>query len=153
MNDFVITRTREMACDNKCEPIKSVIETLSNLFTSDDINESGFFVSEDIFPTETYGRELSQDPNAIHNLVSMVLKMHNLQECENLLNLLTRYDYQKGHIYEDEVRRLQAKIDEMHKAIYAPRMVVKKQHNHNCQQFMGKMKNPKFITQSKDEAI
>lgn len=101
MNDFVITRTREMACDNKCEPIKSVIETLSNLFTSDDINESGFFVSEDIFPTETYGRELSQDPNAIHNLVSMVLKMHNLQECENLLNLLTRYDYQKGHIYED----------------------------------------------------
>ena len=109
MNDFVITRTREMACDNKCEPIKSVIETL--------------------------------------------LKMHNLQECENLLNLLTRYDYQKGHIYEDEVRRLQAKIDEMHKAIYAPRMVVKKQHNHNCQQFMGEMNSPKFITQSKDEEI
>lgn len=133
MKDFVITRTRERACDNKCEPIESVIESIVTHFMSDDINGSGIFVSEDIFPTETYDRKLSQDPNAIHNLVSMVLEMHNLQECENLLNLLTRYDYEKGHIYEDEVRRLAAKIDEMHKAIYAPRMIVKKQHNHNCQ--------------------
>lgn len=27
--------------------------------------------------------------------------------------------------------------------------IVKEQHNHNCQQFMGEMKKPKFITQSK----
>lgn len=62
---------------------------------------------------------------------------------------LVRFDSQKEHIYEEEVRRLQAKIDEMNKAIYAPRMVVKEQHNHNCQQFMGETNSPNFITQSK----
>ena len=30
---------------------------------------------------------------------------------------------------------------------------VKEQHNHNCQQFMGEMNSPNFITQSKDEEI
>lgn len=43
--------------------------------------------------------------------------------------------------------------DEMEKASHEPRTVVIEQHNHNCQQFMGEMKSPNFITQSKDEAI
>lgn len=42
MKDFTITRRRESVCDNNCELIESVIETLingSNLFMSDDIYE------------------------------------------------------------------------------------------------------------------
>lgn len=105
--------------------------------------------SNNAVPTKMHGRVLSQDPNPMHDYVSSVLESHDLQMCQTVYLSLVNHDYQKGHIYEDEVRRLAAKIDEMHKAIYAPRMVVKKQHNHNCQQFMGEMKNPKFITQSK----
>lgn len=42
MKDFTITRRRESVCDNNCEPIESVIESVikgSNLFMSDDIDE------------------------------------------------------------------------------------------------------------------
>lgn len=89
----------------------------------------------------------------MHDYVSSVLESHDLQMCQTVYLSLVNHDYQKGHINEDEVRRLQAKIDEMNKAIYAPRMIVKEQHNHNCQQFMGEMNSPNFITQSKDEEI
>ena len=109
--------------------------------------------SNNAVPTKMHGRGLSQDPNPIHELVSSVLESHDLQMCQSFHHFLTRYDYQKGHIYEDEVRRLQAKIDEMNKAIYAPRMIVKEQHNHNCQQFIGEMNSTNLITQSKDEEI
>lgn len=85
----------------------------------------------------------------MHDYVSSVLESHDLQMCQTVNLSLVNHDYQKGHIYEDEVRRLQAKIDEMNKAIYAPRMIVKEQHNHNCQQFMGEMNSPNFIKQSK----
>lgn len=105
--------------------------------------------SNNAVPTKMHGRVLSQDPNPMHDYVSSVLESHDLQMCQTVYHSLVNHDYQKGHIYEDEVRRLQAKIDEMNKAIYAPRMIVKEQHNHNCQQFMGEMNSPNFITQSK----
>lgn len=109
--------------------------------------------SNNAVPTEMHGRELSQDHKLIHDMVSMVLESHDLQMCRWFYIILTRMDLKKSHIYEEEVRRLADHIDRMQKAIYEPRNVVKEQHNHNCQQFMGEMKSPNFITQSKDEAI
>lgn len=53
----------------------------------------------------------------MHDYVSSVLESHDLQMCQTVYLSLVNHDYQKGHIYEDEVRRLQAKIDEMNKAI------------------------------------
>ena len=109
--------------------------------------------SNNAVPTKMHSQELSQDPNPVHDMVSCALESHNPQHCQSLYCILTRMDYQNGHIYEDEVQRLADHIDRMQKAIYEPRTVVQEQHNHNCQQFMGEIKSPNFITQSKDEAI
>lgn len=109
--------------------------------------------SNNAVPTEMHGRELSQDHKLIHDMVSMVLESHDLQMCQWLYIILSRMDFKKNHIYEEEVRRLVDHTDQMHKASHEPRTVVKEQHNHNCQQFMGEIKSPNFITQSKDEAI
>ena len=109
--------------------------------------------SNNAVPTEMHGRELSQDHKFVHDMVSMVLESHDQQMCRWLFIILTRMDLKKNHIYEDEVRRLVDHTDRMHKASHEPRTVVKEQHNHNCQQFMGEIKSPNFITQSKDEAI
>lgn len=184
MKDFTITRRRESVCDNNCELIESVIETLingSNLFMSDDIsdyingletsrlflhlsdstkrltNERKLFedfvrmdnyhitkvsftfnskssnipkrkkqkndYSNNAVPTEMHGRELSQDHKLAHDMVSCVLESYNLQMCQSFYHILTRIDYQKGHIYEDEVQRLADHIDWMQKAIYEPRKI------------------------------
>lgn len=184
MKDFTITRRRESVCDNNCEPIESVIESVikgSNLFMSDDIDEcingletSRLFLhlsdstkrltnerkfledfvrmynypitkvsftfnskscnipkkkkqkndySNNAVPTEMHGRELSQDHKFAHDMVSCVLESHDLQMCQWLYIILTRIDYQKGHIYEDEVQRLADHIDWMQKAIYEPRKI------------------------------
>lgn len=200
MEDFLITK-RERVCDNNCEQIESVIETIikdSNVFNYDDIYNgpklSPLFLellhctkritivrcmdngrisitikfdisnipkrkklkndySNNAVPTKMHSQELSQDPNPVHDMVSCALESHNPQHCQSLYCILTRMDYQNGHIYEDEVQRLADHIDRMQKAIYEPRTVVQEQHNHNCQQFMGEIKSPNFITQSKDEAI
>lgn len=109
--------------------------------------------SNNAVPTEMHGRELSQDHKFVHDMVSMVLESHDQQMCRWLFIILTRMDFKKNHIYEDEVRRLVDHTDRMHKASHEPRTVVKEQHNHNCQQFMGEIKSSNFITQSKDEAI
>lgn len=135
-------------------PITKVIFTLD--FKSSNIpkrKKQKNDYSNNAVPTEMHSRELSQDHKLIHDMVSMVLESHDLQMCRWFYIILTRMDLKKSHIYEEEVRRLADHIDRMQKAIYEPRTVVQEQHNHNCQQFMGEIKSPNFITQSKDEAI
>lgn len=116
-----------------------------------DITQTDY--SKNAVPTKVQCQELSENCNLAHEMVSYALESHNHQLCYALYYILSHIDYQKEHIYEDEVRRLANQTDEMEKASHEPRNVVQEQHNHNCQQFMGEMKNPNFITQSKDEAI
>ncbi|WP_308228054.1 hypothetical protein [uncultured Prevotella sp.] len=79
--------------------------------------------SNNAVPTEMHGRELSQDHKLAHDMVSCALESYNLQMCQSFYHILTRIDYQKGHIYEDEVQRLADHIDWMQKAIYEPRKI------------------------------
>lgn len=116
-----------------------------------DITQTDY--SKNAVPTKVQYQELSENCNLAHEMVSYALESHNHQMCYALYYILSHIDYQKGHIYEDEVRRLANQTDEMEKASHEPRNVVKEQHNHNCQQFMGEIKSPNFITQSKDESI
>ena len=102
-------------------------------------------------PSEMNNQVRSQDSSLAHELVSYAVETNNPQLCVALYYILSRIDYQKGHIYEDEVRRLAAKTDEMEK--HTMQVNIAEQHNSNCQQFMGKMENSKFIAPQQDEAI
>lgn len=107
--------------------------------------------SNNAVPSEMHSRELSQDSSLAHEMVSRALETNNPQLCRALYYILSHIDYQKGHIYEDEVRRLAAKTDEMEK--HTMQVNIAEQHNSNCQQFMGNMENPQFLTPLQDEAI
>lgn len=107
--------------------------------------------SNNAVSSEMHNLELSQDSSLAHEMVSRALETNNPQLCRALYYILSHIDYQKGHIYEDEVRRLAAKTDEMEK--HTTQVNIAEQHNSNCQQFMGKMENPKFIASQQDEAV
>lgn len=86
-----------------------------------DITQADY--SNNAVPTEMYSPELTQGCNLAHEMVSYALESHNHQLCYALYYILSHIDYQKGHIYEDEVRRLANQTDEMEKARHEPRKV------------------------------
>lgn len=83
-----------------------------------DITQTDY--SQNDVPTKVQCQESSQDSNLAHEMVSYALESYNQQLCHALYYILSRIDYQKGHIYEDEVRRLADQMDEMKKASHEP---------------------------------
>lgn len=79
--------------------------------------------SQNTVPTKVQCQELSENCNLAHEMVSYALESHNHQLCYALYYILSHIDYQKGHIYEYEVRRLANQTDEMEKASHEPRKV------------------------------
>lgn len=79
--------------------------------------------SQNAVPTKVQCQEISQNCNLAHEMVSYALESHNHQLCYALYYILSHIDYQRGHIYEDEVRRLANQTDEMEKASHEPRKV------------------------------
>lgn len=79
--------------------------------------------SKNAVPTKVQCQEISQNCNLAHEMVSYALESHNHQLCYALYYILSHIDYQRGHIYEDEVRRLANQTDEMEKASHEPRKV------------------------------
>ena len=79
--------------------------------------------SKNAVPAKVQCQELSQNCNLAHEMVSYALESHNHQMCYALYYILSRIDYQKGHIYEDEVQRLAKRTNEMEKANHEPRKV------------------------------
>ena len=86
-----------------------------------DITQTDY--SKNAVPTKVQYQELSENCNLAHEMVSYALESHNHQMCYALYYILSHIDYQKGHIYEDEVRRLANQTDEMEKARHEPRKV------------------------------
>jgi hypothetical protein len=54
-----------------------------------------------------------------------------------------------GHPFQKEIERLR----DARKKKSVCTIEIGEQHNENCQQFMGKMENPNFITPEQDEAV
>ena len=54
-----------------------------------------------------------------------------------------------GHPFQKEIERLR----DARKMKSVTTIEIGEQHNENCQQFMGKMENPKFITPQQDETV
>ena len=79
--------------------------------------------SKNAVPTKVQCQEISQNCNLAHEMVSYALESHNLQMCYALYYILSHIDYQEGHTYENEVRRLANQTDEMEKANHEPRKV------------------------------
>lgn len=140
-----------MAHGEEWETVSSEFRESENHNEQKGYNVSQTDYSQNAVPTEMHMRERSQDSSLAHEMVSQALETNNQQLCLALYYILSRVDYHKGHIYEDEVRRLAAKTDEMEK--HTTQVNIAEQHNSNCQQFMGKMENPKFIAPQQDEAI
>ena len=77
----------------------------------------------------------------MHDYVSSVLESHDLQMCQTVYLSLVNHDYQKGHIYEDEVRRLANQTDEMKKASHEPCKVVNIYQKGSCNFGPGSTQN------------
>lgn len=101
--------------------------------------------SNNAVPTEMHNRERSQDSSLAHELVSYAVETNNPQLCVALYYILSRIDYQKGHIYEDEVRRLAAKTDEMGKASHEPRKVENHYYKDSCRFGAGSSQNGNIL--------
>ena len=97
--------------------------------------------SQNEVPTKVQCQELSQNCNPAHEMVSCALESHNPQLCNALYCILSRVDYQKGHIYEDEVRRLAAQTDEMEKASHEPRRFENRFYKDSCNFGPGSSQN------------
>ena len=90
---------------------------------SEEWNEQqGYFVTQTNYSNtvNTQMKVSSEGNNGVHDLVSEAMDSSNIALCEMLYFLLTRIDYQKGHIYEGEVKRLNNHIDEINKASHKP---------------------------------
>lgn len=72
--------------------------------------------------------EHPNNDNLAHELVTVALDTHSPDLCRALYYILSHIDYQKGHIYESEVRRLSGMTDGIEKAAHEPRKIEK--HNH-----------------------
>ena len=97
--------------------------------------------SKNAIPTNVQSQELSQNCNLVHEMVSCALESHDHNLCVALYHILTRIDYQKGHIYEDEVIRLANQIDEMEKASHEPRKVENIYQKGSCNFGFGSTQN------------
>lgn len=71
--------------------------------------------------TELYNRKQAQDAGLAQEMVSYALERKDLQSCRDLYYVLSRIDYQKGHVYNDMVIRLGDMIDKLEKADHEPR--------------------------------
>lgn len=107
--------------------------------------------SNNTIPIEMKVQDLPQNLSLAHEMVSCAIGSNNPQLCIVLYYILSRINNQKGHIYENEINRLAAQTDEMEK--HKAQVNIAEQHNSNCQQFMGKMENPKFIAPQQDDAV
>ena len=93
---------------------------------SEEWNEQqGYFVTQTNYSNtvNTQMKVSSEGNNGVHDLVSEAMDSSNIALCEMLYFLLTRIDYQKGHIYEGEVERLKYHIDEINKASHIPAVI------------------------------
>ena len=93
---------------------------------SEEWNEQqGYFVTQTNY-SNTVNTQIKVSPegnNGVRDLVSEAMDSSNIALCEMLYILLTRIDYQKGHIYEGEVKRLKYHIDEINKASHIPAVI------------------------------
>ena len=93
---------------------------------SEEWNEQqGYFVTQTNY-SNTVNTQMKVSPegnNGVRDLVSEAMDSSNIALCEMLYFLLTRIDYQKGHIYEGEVERLKYHIDEINKASHIPAVI------------------------------
>ena len=93
---------------------------------SEEWNEQqGYFVTQTNY-SNTVNTQMKVSPegnNGVRDLVSEAMDSSNIALCEMLYFLLTRIDYQKGHIYEGEVKRLNNYIDEINKASHKPAVI------------------------------
>lgn len=133
------------------------------------IDSDGMLISEEK-PDEYkdgFSKERKLIKDHIRGLIKRIAKVNSDIYDLSIFKKTTIDEYRKE---KEEVGRLKEEVwkyytgehnegdyekgpDEMKKASHEPRTVVIEQHNHNCQQFMGEIKSPNFITQSKDEAI
>lgn len=104
-----------------------------------DITQTDYSNNE--VPTKVQYQELSQNCNLAHEMVSYALESHNQQLCYSLYYILSHIDYLKGHIYEDEVRRLADQTDEMEKACHEPRKVENIFQKDSCKFGLGSSLN------------
>ena len=131
------------------------------------VDSDGMLISEE--KPDEYKDGFSRERKLIKDHIRDLLKQIAILNSDiydlSIFNKTTIDEYWKE---KEEVGRLKEEVwkyyigehnegdyekGQMHKASHEPRTVVIEQHNHNCQQFMGEMKSPNFITQSKDEAI
>lgn len=101
--------------------------------------------SNNAIPTETHNQERPRDSILAHEMVSYALESYDLERCDALYKILSHIDYQKGHIYEDEVRRLFDKIDEMEKACHEPRKVENNYYKDSCRFEAGSSQNGNIL--------
>lgn len=59
--------------------------------------------------------------NLAHELVTTALETHSPELCRSLYYILSHIDYQNGHIYESEVKRLSGLADGIEKMAHEPR--------------------------------
>lgn len=131
-----------------------IYEELHKAFrNSEDRNErKGFYVCQTDYsnyevPTEMY----EQNIDLAHKMVSCALESNDTNLCRALYYILSHIDYQNGHIYENEVKRLAEQTANIGKRI--TQINIAEQNNNNCQQFMGNMENTKFTTPQQYETI
>lgn len=75
-------------------------------------------------PTMIQEEEFTNDENLAHELVTVALETHSPELCRALYYILSHIDYQKGHVYENEVRRLSGMTDGIEKASHEPRKTI-----------------------------
>lgn len=146
-----------------------VLRNYPNTRVPSKVDSDGMLISEEN-PGEYkdgFSKERKLIKDHIRGLIKRIAKLNSDIYNLSIFKKTTIDEYRKE---KEEVGRLKEEVwkyytgehnegdyekgpDEMEKASHEPRTVVIEQHNHNCQQFMGEIKNPNFITQSKDESI
>lgn len=102
---------------------------------SEEWNEQqGYFVTQTNYSNtvNTQMKVLPEGNNGVRDLVSEAMDSSNIALCEMLYILLTRIDYQKGHIYEGEVKRLNNYIDEINKASHNKPLNIYNNYQDKC---------------------
>lgn len=83
-------------------------------------------------PTKACEQEPQQDKKLAHKFVSYALESSNPQLCRNIHYILWRIDYENGHIYEDELKRLAEQTDVMERANHKPSKIENNFHKDSC---------------------
>lgn len=95
-------------------------------------NVSQMDYSNNEIPSQVCANESPHDNSLAHEMVSEALKSNNPQLCLALYYILSRIDYQKGHIYEDELKRLTDQTDEIEKRNHESRQVENRFYKDSC---------------------